>query len=288
MDKVRLGNEIKKWRKLRKLTQVDLARDACNQSEISRIEKGEVFPGIDLLQVFSSKLNVPVSYFYEVLIYDDVENKNAFFKKVLKLSKSKRYEEVRNLVEIELKKNVEHPEIHKFLLWQYWTSTYILKKTDIDTCIIELSLLLERKTFGTNLYLDLHIKNSIANFYVEKTEFNKSVKLYEEILSHDINQEGFSELQIKVLYNYAKLLYIHYKEDLSLSMINRGIELSIKNNDMTFLGQLYYQKGECLERLKFPSCEIVENYKKAAFFFELLQLDYYKDIIENKKYMYIK
>ena len=55
MDKIRLGKEINKWRKHRNLTQINLADGICHQSEISRIEKGEDFPSIDILHLIASK-----------------------------------------------------------------------------------------------------------------------------------------------------------------------------------------------------------------------------------------
>jgi len=287
MDKIRLGKEINKWRKHRNLTQINLADGICHQSEISRIEKGEVFPSIDILHLIASKLKIPVSYFYEVLIYDDVDSKNLFYEKILKLSKSKKYQEIRRIVENELLKKNEHPEFTQFLKWQYWTSTYNLKKTDMATCLLELYQLLKKSTLGTDSYIELQIKNSIANIYAENNQTEKSIILYEEILKYEVSKEGFIDLKIKVLYNYGRSLYLQEKYDLSLLQNEEGFQLCIENRNMNLIGHLLFQKAECLEKLNYSFQEISMVYQKAHFFFELLNLEYYQNIIKNKKSMYL-
>lgn len=288
MDKNRLGKQIKRLRKSKKLTQVDLASGICHQSEISRIEKGEVLPSIDLLHHFSYKLKTPVSYFFDVLIFDDVERKETFYKSIMELSKRKKYTEIQKEVELELSKKEEHPEFRQFLYWQYWTTSYLLGRVSLNTCITELQLLLKKNTTGTHVFLDLLIKNSLANFYGESKNYKKGEELYQEILSSDINSVGIINLKIKVLYNYGKLLYITGKYQESLLHVEEGIRKSINIYSMDLIGQLYYQKGECLEKLGHSHHEISKIYQKAAFFFELLNMDYYREIIETKKLAFLK
>lgn len=288
MDKLRLGKEIKKWRKHRNLTQINLADGICHQSEISRIEKGEVFPSIDILHLIASKLKIPVSYFYEVLIFDDVDYKNLFYEKILKLSKSKKYQEIRTIVENELLKKNEHPEFTQFLKWQYWTSIYNLKKTDMVTCLLELNQLIKKSTLGTDSYIELQIKNSIANIYAENNQTDQSIILYEEILKYEVSKEGFIDLKIKVLYNYGKSLYLQKKYDLSLLQNEEGIQQCIDKRNMNLIGHLLFQKAECLEKLNYSFHEISMVYQQAYFFFELLNLEYYQNIMYTKKSIYLE
>ncbi|MDG2794362.1 transcriptional regulator, partial [Vibrio parahaemolyticus] len=41
-------------------------------------------------------------------------------------------------------------------------------------------------------------------------------------------------------------------------------------NSMTLIGQLYYRKVECLEKLECDRAEIEDAYEKAYFFFDIL------------------
>jgi HTH-type transcriptional regulator, pleiotropic regulator of extracellular virulence genes len=62
-----IGVEVKKLRKSKGLTQQELAKNICHQSEISRIEAGNVYPSMYILYGISGKLDVSMSYFYELL-----------------------------------------------------------------------------------------------------------------------------------------------------------------------------------------------------------------------------
>ncbi|MGR3765966.1 helix-turn-helix domain-containing protein [Rossellomorea sp. NS-SX7] len=287
MDKEVLGKEIKKLRKLRNLTQKQLAEGICNQSEISRLEKGEVFPSIDILHLVANKLKVPTFYFYEVLIHDNISYKNNLTGKLMTLVQNKDYIEVYKLVENELKKTECHPEFKQFLLWQYYVSAYYLKKINSDTCLTELKLLLQQQTFGTNVIQDLFIKNSIANIYAEKRKFKESIRYYDSILNSEIDSLEYTAFRNKVLYNLSKVLFLDNQIELSLSTLDEAIEWLCRNSDMSLLGQVYFQKAECLEKLNYPYDEISECYKKALFFFKLLGLTYYEKIIIEKKQRYL-
>lgn len=284
MNKEKLGLEIKKWRKHRKLTQIELAKNICHQSEISRIESGEFFPGIDVLLLISNKLQVPIDYFLKVLIHDDLEHVNKIKNKALTLSRNKDYKKLYEFVSYYLEDiKVGHPELQKFLCWQYYVAAYSLRKIDYSYCVTELSLILSQENFGLDIYLDLNIKNSLATIHAENGEYAKSINLFTEILDEKSDSEKVEHLKIKVLYNYGKLLFIKKEYHSSLQKTNHAIELSCKLADMSLLGQLHFQKASILEELNGSFQEISALYKKALFFVELLNLELYINILKEKK-----
>lgn len=288
LDKQRIGSEIKKIRKIKKLTQVQLSNGICNQSEISRIEAGDFFPSIDILYLISSKLQVPISYFFEILSYEDLEETKFERNKIETLSLNKQYKEIHHYVEILLNKNESlHPETKKFLLWQKFIAAYCLNKINSDYCLTELFLLLRSKTFGIDVLLDLQIKNSIANILAENQKYSESIVIYEEILSESIGTKEADKLRVKVLFNLGKLLYLKEEYKNALQQANQGVELSIFLADMSILGQFYYLKGSVMEELSFPVTEISQNFKKAQLFFELLNLKTHTQILNENKAVYL-
>ena len=52
----------------------------------------------------------------------------------------------------------------------------------------------------------------------------------------------------------------------ALCHANKAIELSCQINSMTLIGQLYYRKVECLEKLECDRAEIEDACEKAYFF----------------------
>ena len=282
MHAEKLGSEIKKIRVMRGLTQKQLSENICHQSEVSRIESGAVYPSMDILQGIAAKLQVPIIHFYEVLIYSDIERKKQFKDQVITLCKQKKYKEIYNRVWNELKKEEYHPEFQQFLQWQYHVAAYILKKIDYEYCILELKKLLNQQLAGIDVYQNLYIENAIANIYAENGYFKKSIELFEGILKQLESLHDNEEFDVKVRYNHAKALYLDNQYEQALYQVNKAIEISCRINSMALIGQLYYQRGECLEKLEYDEAEIEDTYKKASFFFDILEMHAYKEAIANK------
>lgn len=282
MHAQKLGAEIKKIRRMRGLTQKDLADNICHQSEISRIESGVVYPSMDILQGIAAKLQVPIIHFYEVLAYSDIERKKQFKDLIQSLCKQKKYEEIYKRVWDELKKEEDHPEFQQFLLWHHHLSAYVLKKVNYEYCILELKKLIAQQSVGIDVFQSLYIENSIANIYAENGHIQKSLELYQDILKQLESLHSNKEFAIKVGYNYAKTLYSDEQYERALYQVDKAIETSCCNGNMTLIGQLYYQKGECLDKLGHSEDDIRVAYEKALFFFEILDLHSYKNTLLKK------
>ncbi len=280
--------EIRKWRKIRKMTQKQLADGICNQSEISRLEKGDSYPSIDTLQAISMKLKLPLSYFFEVLIHDDFEEKEKMLDDVKNYSAKKDYEGLYQYTQSLLNSGkFLHPELKTYLESYYFVSLYYLKKQDYRYCVTELYRLTGVKITGMDILLKTRIKNAIAIILAENNKFDESMKIFDEILQEQVAADEYEVMKITILYNVGKLLYSQEKYEKAFEITEQGIRLSIAQREMSVLGQLYYQKGSILEKLGHSASEISENYQKALFFFDLLGLDYYKKILQEYKMQYL-
>ncbi|KFN02791.1 XRE family transcriptional regulator [Bacillus clarus] len=282
MHAEKLGSEIKKIRMMRGLTQKQLSDNICHQSEVSRIESGAVYPSMDILQGIAAKLQVPIIHFYEVLLYSDIERKKQFKDHILLLSKQKNYKEIYDKVWNELRKEEYHPEFQQFLQWQYHVAAYMLKKINYEYCILELKKLLNQQLAGIDVFQNLYIENAIANIYAENSYFKKSIELFEDILKQLEALHSNEEFVVKVRYNHAKALYLDNQYEGALYQVERAIEISCRINSMALIGQLYYQKGECLEKLKHDEVDVADAYEKAYFFFDILEMHVYKETLLNK------
>ncbi|PFJ17500.1 transcriptional regulator [Bacillus cereus] len=286
MHAEKLGSEIKKIRVMRGLTQKQLSDNVCHQSEVSRIESGAVYPSMDILQGIAAKLQVPIIHFYEVLIYSDIERKKQFKDRIQVLSKKKKYDEIYKIVSNELKKEKFHPEFNQFLLWYYHLSAYVLKRIDFEYCILELKKIVHQPYGGVDVYQNLYIENSIAIIYAENDQLDRAITSFRNILEQLESLHNNQAFIVKVRYNYAKALYLSDQFEEALYQVNEAIETSCHMGSMELIGHLYYQKGECLEKLDYSSNDIKEVYEKASFFFDLLDLHPYKEaLLKKKKYL---
>ena len=76
LNKVSLGNNIKKYRALAKLTQEQLAETVgCSDRHIGHIEKGQSTPSVATLVSIANALNVGI----DRLVYNNLDNHADYF-----------------------------------------------------------------------------------------------------------------------------------------------------------------------------------------------------------------
>ncbi|MFT9599121.1 hypothetical protein [Mesobacillus sp.] len=81
-------------------------------------------------------------------------------------------------------------------------------------------------------------------------------------------------LLIKVYYNYGKTLYAAELISEAIKMLDSGIKLSKQLENISYLGQLYYQKGLCLENKNREENNISKLYINALRIFEILNKEH--------------
>ncbi|MFE1243462.1 helix-turn-helix domain-containing protein [Fictibacillus sp. NPDC058756] len=288
----KLGEEIKNIRRVAGISQKELAEGICNQSEISRIEAGTVFPNLDTLFQISLKLRVSIPYLLLKLLYDRDDYIIETINYIEALSERKNYQEIYELSSNELKNgsNIKSISFYIFLKWNFHMASYYVKASHYLDCIQELKNILSNNfVYERHNFQDLRIKNVIANIYAENNCFEDSYRYYEEIISEQISSKAFNIYKIKVLYNYSKTHFSNGDIKKALELVNKGIKLSLELKNMSLIGQLYYQKGSCYEILEKDNHEeIANNYKRSLFFFELLGMELYEKHAKEKKAIYLK
>ncbi|KKI90730.1 hypothetical protein WQ54_19190 [Bacillus sp. SA1-12] len=281
-----LGMEIKRLRKLNNLSQSQLAEGICTQATISGIEAGKGYPSVDILYVLSIRLKVTLDFFYKILLNDAQEYIQETEKYLQELLKKKNYEEAFQLCSNELsQKNRQMGyKFDQLIKWNYFVSSYYLKKMDFRTSINNLKQLLDKShpLFGQD-FLDFKIQNSIAIIYAENQLYQESLNQYHLILSYKDFLSQQYRFHIKIYYNLSKLYFLLKDYEKSFKFANLGINMSVLNEDMSMAGQLYFQKGMCLERLKKGSTEINKSYQNSLLIFQLLKRDNYIEMVKEQK-----
>ena len=281
-----IGLALRRLRKKHNLTQKDLANGICSQAEISKIESGTHSPTVDLLFALSRRLQVPITVFLDhteqqssMRLIDDsllTRFRNKDFNAI--------FTETKGLIEY-ANNNIELSLLYKYY---FHLCAYRLNKTDFRTCIIELQNLSDK--YSTIYYspdMIVRIKAAIANIYYENKSYKHSLRVYEEILRLNFDNDEMVLNKIRIQYNFSKILIELKKPETALTYVNDGIEKSIKFKDMSLLGQLLFQKGACLELTNSSLKSTTEVYQKAYLLFDLLNMTEYKQIMLEKKSHYL-
>ncbi|MCI3146482.1 transcriptional regulator [Bacillus cereus] len=282
-----LGITIKELRIKKNISQSELCHGICSQSQISKIEKGMIYPSSILLYQLSERLGIDPNNIFALtqnkrLKY--VENVKYVIKDCLK---QKQYKELYEIVKKEKNlNNFQTKDEKQFLMWHEAIAVFMVDKsikTALDFLNHALKLTLTNSDFLSEREID--IMQTMAIFYAESKEYEKSINIFKRCLTN-FNKLDFprdKEIKLKLMLNLAKCFDFTYQYEEAIKYIDKGIKLAINLHTLYLLGELFYLKGQCLLKMKQHNVEdVIYNWKKALFIFELTEKEYYTKVIPDE------
>ncbi|HDR4909042.1 TPA: helix-turn-helix domain-containing protein [Bacillus cereus] len=282
-----LGITIKELRIKKNISQSELCHGICSQSQISKIEKGMIYPSSILLYQLSERLGIDPNNIFALtqnkrLKY--VENVKYVIKDCLK---QKQYKELHEIVKKEKNlNNFQTKDEKQFLMWHEAIAIFMVDKsikTALDFLNNALKLTLTNSDFLSEREID--IMQTMAIFYAENKEYEKSINIFKRCLTN-FNKLDFpkdKEIKLKLMLNLAKCFDFTYQYEEAIKYIDKGIQLAINLNTLYLLGELFYLKGQCLLKMKQHNVEdVIYNWKKALFIFELTEKEYYTKMLPDE------
>ncbi|MGE7892207.1 helix-turn-helix domain-containing protein [Bacillus cereus] len=282
-----LGITIKELRIKKNISQSELCHGICSQSQISKIEKGVIYPSSILLYQLSERLGIDPNNIFALtqnkkLKY--VENVKCVIKDCLK---QKQYQELYEIVKKEKNENnFQSTEDKQFLIWHEAIAIFMVDKsikTALDFLNNALKLTVTNSDFLSEREID--IMQTIAIFHGENKEYEKSINILRRCLTN-FNKLDFprdKEIKLKIIFNLAKILGHANQHEEAVKYNDMGIKLAINLNTLYLLGELYYGKAWNLLKLKQPNEEdVANNMKKALFIFELTEKENLIKMVKEK------
>ncbi|MCU4937022.1 helix-turn-helix transcriptional regulator [Bacillus cereus] len=282
-----LGITIKELRIKKNISQSELCHGICSQSQISKIEKGMIYPSSILLYQLSERLGIDPNNIFALTQnkkFKYVENVKYVIKDCLK---QKQYKELYEIVKKEKdEKNFQAKEDKQFLLWHEAIAVFEVNRS-IKTALKLLNNALKLTLTNSDFLLEreIDIMQTMAIFYAENKEYEKSINILKRCLSN-FNKLDFprdKEIKLKIMLNLAKSLDFTYQHEEAIKYIDKGIKLAINLNTLYLLGELFYLKGQFLLKIKQHNVEdVIYNWKKALFIFELTEKEYYTKMLPDE------
>ncbi|PEP32917.1 transcriptional regulator [Bacillus wiedmannii] len=282
-----LGITIKELRIKKNISQSELCHGICSQSQISKIEKGVIYPSSILLYQLSERLGVDPNNIFALtrnkkLKY--IENVKYVIKDCIR---QHQYTELYEIVTKEKNlNNFQTKEDKQFLLWHEAIAIYLVNnsiKSALTLLNNALKLTLTNIDFLSEREID--IMQTMAIFHAENKEYKKSINILRRCLTN-FNKLDFprdKEIKLKIIYNLSKCLSYTCQYEEALKYIDKGIQLAINLNTLYLLGELYYGKGSNLLKLKQSNDEnVANNMKTALFIFELTKNENKLKIIQKE------
>ena len=291
-----LGIIIKELRMKKNISQSELCHGICSQSQISKIEKGMIYPSSILLYQLSERLGIDPNNIFAL-----TQNKKLKYVENVKhvmrdCTKQKQYNELYEIVKQEKNENnFQLKEDKQFLIWHEAIAIFHVNKS-IKTALNLLNSALKLTVTNVDFLSEreIDIMQSMAIFHWANKEYEKSITILRRCLAN-FNKLDFprdKEIKLKIILNLAKCLDSTYQHEEAIKYLDKGIKLAINLNTLYLLGELFYLKGQYLLKIKQHNVEdVVYNWKKALFIFELTEKEYYTKMlpdelieIQNKKH----
>lgn len=202
-----IAEKLKLKRKEKGFSQQKLAKGICEQSQISKIERGNYMPAADLLYKLAVRLQVPLDYFFN----DNFEipsSLNHFKRLSSKLLEDRNYTDLEYLYNLEKNKNnLLSEEDSAFLEWTSSILIFYLYGNK-EQAVHQLEHLLASLKTKRSVYL--RILNTLSNFYSLMGRKNEYLENYNLLLSiyqnEDLTVSEYLYGYIRVKYNYAHYL----------------------------------------------------------------------------------
>ncbi|HGR0253016.1 transcriptional regulator [Streptococcus pneumoniae] len=235
-----LAEKLRSKRKELGLSQQSLAKGICEQSQISKIERGNFMPSAELLFKIAQRLEVPLDYFFNEQI--EVKSNLSNFKHLsARLLGDRDYDGLEYIYKIELKRNTFLASEDRIYL--EWIKAIIdfYQYQSQNKAISTLEIALSKVSSKTFIYLK--ILNTLSNFYSligrEQDYENNYSLLMELYQTKNLEHQEFLFGYIRVRYNYA-----HYL--VSKEKYNEAIQEALETVELCKLKHTSYQLAPLL------------------------------------------
>ena len=255
-----LATRLKNKRLELGLSQKELALGICEQTQISRMEKGNYMPGADLLFSLSKKLGVNMNYFFDESPLDSFSKLPKFKELSKKFLANRDYSSLKYIYEAE--KPTKHNLPLSDQIYLGWIESLVdfYCENEKELAIGKLEKIYVQ--IEDDLLDFLYVANTLLNFYFDKNMLMEFEEFY-SVINTKMENINFQSIQqfdsyIKIKYNFCRYLWqsdrIEEAIDETLDAISEYH--TVMSNDV--LADLYCMLGNISEG--FSNKEIVKQY----------------------------
>lgn len=269
---------IKTKRKEKGLTQKELAEGICAQAVISKIEKNETTPSVDLFFKLVKRLDIDMSVVSEIFeLTNAIHHNRVYSDKVKQLLYMRDYE---NLVYV-LKALDNTSMTTEELLYYDWLlaiTDYMTKQVNLPETIQKLEKLLPQVK---NHYFQLYLKvvSAIASIYSENHEDELALQYFESIIDDYQVSDDFRD-RVTFLYSISRAYFVKGDMTNSLTYISRAIDEILEKKSIYLLGDSLLMKAYVLDETKLYE-EAKKYCRNAITIFELGNKELLKNMAQK-------
>lgn len=238
------GLKLKELRKQRGLTQKQICEGVCEQPLISKIEKGQTYPSMNITFGLLKRLGIDMEYFYNITIDTNIKEKMEL-KNILKRAiRNRDFDKIENIVQ-SVGEEIFKNDI-QFEQMRLWRDAFKLFYVDNDyrTALIYLNnafnIISSKKKVYTEL--ELEILNAESEIHYDQGKYTTSESVARKALEYFESMINISDgkIKIRILYNLIKALTELNKNNEALDYCRIAEKEIFNNHLMYLLGEVYH------------------------------------------------
>ncbi|MFI8687639.1 helix-turn-helix domain-containing protein [Rossellomorea sp. NPDC077527] len=285
MDFLAIGKKIRELRKNIGLSQEEVAEGVCTQAQISKIEKGIVYPYASTLYLISQKLGVDVNYFFDIGMTPRLDYIQEVENQLKVLRRNLEFEEMMEIVQTEINNPLfsQNKKNLQLLLWHKGIYQFEVEKDQAKASqTMKEAIGLTQESSKVWSERELEMMMTMGAFHYNDN-IEEALRIFEEVKHHIDTVPHLIDLTIitRLYYHLARVLTRMQKLDESIQYCKKGISWCIQKDSMFALGEFNYHIGYNYE-LKGEWDLTLKYLQKALTVFELQEDDKYVNLLHTK------
>ncbi|MBO4109488.1 helix-turn-helix transcriptional regulator [Streptococcus suis] len=261
--KEKIASLIKRTRLEKGFSQKELSEGICAQAVISKIEKAEVSPSVELFFKLVKKLDIDSSVILELFQLKKSTEESILTDELKSILYRREYDTLDYFLQFISKDSVSPIQS---LYIQYLNGVLLFGKYKKSNEALEiLEGLLPTLVENANLYLRVGI--AIAGIYSELEEYVASMNQYESLIHH-YHESNDWELKVLFQYGYSRILYLCNNFEKALVYNAESLELLKSRNTLFMLGNTLLMRANILAKRSIIS-EAIDMVKKSIVVYGL-------------------
>lgn len=269
------GKKVRERRKLKGMSQNELAEGICKQATISNIERKNYCKNINILSDICAKLDLSLEH---VLIDTFSNQMKDLLKEVEMLCSVGKHMEAYDLLANQSDSNIQLLENQSYAKFYYYKGiTMLLGNEDIEQSILSFQKVIKRDE--SELIYKILATNSIGIAFAMKGDNILAEDYYLESVKMISFFEDIPLRLNRVYYNSAKFFSSQKKYNEAIELANKGIDINKRYRSMDVLDFLLYEKA--FNKSMLSSVKEIEDYEFAKVIAKLNDNSHLLSVIQS-------
>lgn len=242
------GDNVRRFRKLRGMSQAELAEGICTQATISLIEKRNKVPSMNILIRLVNRLGVTL----DDVVVENQDRAQQALSAVESKVRHGDYEEAAPLLsKVKANRLTREEDMKRYYYFAGMIELFV--NEDIDEAIYDFGRVLNGSPISYHDVAGIMATLGLGLAYAEKGTIDRA-KVYIDqtvglLKDVPLNERRYLDVELTMYWHIGRIYFAVGEYAAALDHLQSGIELAVQNESLFLLPNLYALKADSLAKL---------------------------------------